>query len=156
MRGFLAQLAKIIRRGHKALPKEVMPYAVDDHARSQGIVPGQHRLGQFQPARLFGLKRLGIKSLKESPRDRFARLLVIASDKERLILGLRFDEARRALGHRYLSFKLAIVFGQSCRLRRGVQGIGQETTAHKMAQEICLRISHGVLLPGLDAINQCT
>ena len=112
MRRRLAQLAKVIRRGDKAATKHVMPDTVHDHASGQRIVWMQHRLRQFQSTGLLSRKWLGIDRLEESARHGLGRLLVIAANEKRPILGFGLNDSWRTLWHRHLVFESAIFLHQ--------------------------------------------
>ena len=125
MRGQFAELAKIIRRTHEAASEKMMPHAIHNHAGNQRIVRPQHRLGQFESAGLFGVKRLRIKRFKKTTRHRLARLLVAAAREERHVARVALHHSRRALRHGHGGFELAIILHKLRRFGGAGQCVGQ-------------------------------
>src|SRR5437588_13073035 len=89
MRRSITQMAKIIRRGHQAAPKQPMPNAVDIDASGQGVVTTRDELRQCQPAAACTLRYDRLTRLREDLQmiawDRIAEPIVIATQIDAIV-----------------------------------------------------------------------
>ena len=97
MRGEVAEFAEVIDAGDEAATEDVMPHAVDDDPRGERVVLHvRHVLGEFESAALLRGEGLGIERIEKTAGDDFGKLVVIATNKERGVLGIGLDHTRHA------------------------------------------------------------
>ena len=81
----LSNLAEVVDRGDDAASKQVVPEAIDHHARSQRIVRVGNIAGQPQPHRAGIVVGNLPERFQKTARDTVAWILVVAANQQRLI-----------------------------------------------------------------------
>ena len=147
MRWQLTQCPEVVDRRHQPPAKQLLPQAVDRHARHQGIAGGSQFVCPLQPATAGRTKDRSAEQAEAPPRDGVARTRVLPADKQRLIVGHPFIEPGNGPRHGQFLLQPAVLGDQGSHLGEFAQCRGEPARPQQAVERRDLAVAGGPLTP---------
>ena len=154
MRRFLAQPSKVVHRGHQSAPEQVLPHAIDQHARREWVRCVRDVVRQFEPPAEFRFVAARGKELQVTARLRSQRFQVIATRQQRRVVAHGFQHARSAARRGNVRFEIAIFRDKRCYLRQLLHRHRQQPTAQECVEKHALLLAHEITAPRGDGSRE--